>query len=76
MVQDLAEVEVEGSNLYIWEVIWGTGKGKGTLQGISPYPRGKGESSFSKVPWVGIWTCSLEGNTHSMDVNSVRHLGR
>ena len=26
MVQDLAEVEVEGSNLYIWEVIWGMGR--------------------------------------------------
>ena len=58
-VQDLAEVEVEGSNLYIWEVIWGTGKGKLPFREQVHIPEQKENHHFQKclgsgyglVPW-------------------------
>lgn len=46
------EVEVEGSNLYIWEVIWGMGR-KRYPSGNKSISQQKRRSIIFKVPWVG-----------------------
>ena len=53
MVQDLVGKLKLKVHICIFGKLFGGWEGKGTLQGTSPYPRGKEKSSFSKVPWVG-----------------------